>query len=228
VMPAPDQFAADYMLFGTSYQGNPDLDPETSATFEAGADVAHGPVQASLTLFHTEFEDKIVPTSAPGPVSTWENIGGAEIQGIEGSMSYDLGSHLPWAMEIRPYVNGVYLTRFEDEETGEDLLFTSELQLTTGLTLARGPDFLSFDLAYTGRQDVEDFESGVFPAPVVQKGGFAVAGLTLSKQIYERSGWGALSLRGEVGNLFDRDYAYVKGYPMPGRTFFLGLRGELY
>ena len=35
---------------------------------------------------------------------------------------------------------------------------------------------------------------------------------------------GDLVLRGEVGNVFDEDYAYVNGYPMPGRTVYLGLK----
>jgi outer membrane cobalamin receptor len=37
---------------------------------------------------------------------------------------------------------------------------------------------------------------------------------------------GRFSIRGEVHNLFDEDYAYVKGYPMPGRSFFAGLAWE--
>ena len=228
VMPAPDQLAADYLLFGTRNLGNPDLDPETSATYEAGFDLVRGPLLASLTFFHTDFKDKIVRTTGPGRVITWENLGGAVIQGLEGSLSCELDGILPLDVTLQPHLTGVFLTRFEDEETGEDLPFTSKLQLSTGLTLARGPDFLSFNLAYTGRQDVEDFESGVFPAPVVQKGGFAVAGLTLSKQLFQDPDWGTLALRGEVENLFDRDFSYVKGYPMPGRSFFVGLHAELY
>ena len=36
--------------------------------------------------------------------------------------------------------------------------------------------------------------------------------------------YGDLLLRGAVGNLFDEDYAYVNGYPMPGQSFYLGLQ----
>jgi len=33
-----------------------------------------------------------------------------------------------------------------------------------------------------------------------------------------------LTLKAEIENLFDKDHEYVKDYPMPGRSFFLGLR----
>jgi vitamin B12 transporter len=35
--------------------------------------------------------------------------------------------------------------------------------------------------------------------------------------------FGKIRLKGEINNLFDRDYALVQGYPSPGRTFYLGL-----
>ena len=27
-----------------------------------------------------------------------------------------------------------------------------------------------------------------------------------------------------INNLFDKEYEYVKGYPMPGRNFYVGIR----
>ena len=37
---------------------------------------------------------------------------------------------------------------------------------------------------------------------------------------------GLLKLKGSLLNLTDEDYAYVKGYPMPGRTVWAGIRWE--
>jgi vitamin B12 transporter len=50
-----------------------------------------------------------------------------------------------------------------------------------------------------------------------------VADLTIQKRVLDFNSYGDLSLRGEVRNLFDKDYSYVKGYPMPGRSFVLGM-----
>jgi vitamin B12 transporter len=59
---------------------------------------------------------------------------------------------------------------------------------------------------------------------VVEKGGFTVANLTVQKRLLGFSSYGDLSLRGEVNNLLDKNYAYVEGYPMPGRSYFVGVK----
>jgi vitamin B12 transporter len=86
--------------------------------------------------------------------------------------------------------------------------------------------FCRFNVAYTGSQDVQDWESGEYPAPVVNLSSSTVADLVGSWRLYTNESMGAFTLRGEVRNLFDEEYAYVKGYPMPGRNFWLGLRWD--
>jgi vitamin B12 transporter len=128
-----------------------------------------------------------------------------------------------WDWRIEPYVNITYLTEYEDEETREDLLYTSDVNLSYGLSVSDMDGFMArLNIAYTGDQDIQDWESS-WSGPVVEKGGFTVANLTVQKRILDFSAYGDLSLRGEVSNLLDKDYAYVKGYPMPGRSFFVGL-----
>jgi len=223
-MPSAQQLAADFVsAFGTPYVGNPDLDPEESETYEVGLDFYFGGFDSSVTSFYTEFKDKIVSVAGGGGAQTWDNVGEATISGLEGALSYDLASLWNWSWQIKPYFNWTYLTEFEDEETGEDLLYTSEWNLSYGLLVSDFDGFSArFNVAYTGDQDIEDFESGLFPAPVVEKGGFSVADISVEKRLVGFGAFGDLSLRGEIHNLFNEDYAYVKGYPMPGRTFVLG------
>jgi vitamin B12 transporter len=83
-MPAADELACDMYRWGVHYIGNPDLDPEESETYEAGVDLSYGSFNSSLTYFYTDFDDKIEYAAKPGNISTWENIGGATIQGLEG------------------------------------------------------------------------------------------------------------------------------------------------
>jgi vitamin B12 transporter len=223
IIPSADQLAADYVSSGTQYLGNPDLDPEKSRTYEAGVDFTYAASSASITYFHTDYKDKI-ESATSGSVKTWENIGEATISGFEGSFSTDLGAIFAWNFEVRPYFNIAYLTEFESEDTGEDLHDVCEINASYGLSVSDYDRFSAkLNFAYTGEQTITDYSAG-YPYPVVKKAGFTVANLTVTQKIYEKAGFGALYLRGEINNLFDRDYEYVAGYPMPGRSFFLGLK----
>ena len=223
-MPSAKQLAGDFSIWGTHYVGNPDLDPEKSETYEGGLDFSYASFNASLTCFHTDFKDKIESYTTPGGDITWKNIGKAEMEGVEGEFSYDVGSLFSWDYQVKPYVSVVYLTKYKDKETGEDLKYTSDLQVSYGITIS---DFNGFstnlNLAYTGKQKIDDWEGG-WPTAVIEKGGFTVANFTVSKKIINSEKYGGITIKGEIQNLFDEDYAYVKGYPMPGRMFFLGLR----
>lgn len=223
VMPGADQLAADYVSFGTHYVGNPDLKPESSKTYEAGVDYDSELLSASISYFFTDFEDKIESTFVAGN-STWENVGKAEISGIEGQFSCDLGIALGWKYEVKPYINFVYLTRYRDKENHEDLKYINDWNASYGLTVSDLDGFSSrLNFSYTGNQTVDDWEAGGWPPPEIKMGGFTVADLAVSKRILDYDQYGAFTLTGEITNLFDKNYAYVKGYPMPSRSFFMRL-----
>ncbi|MGB0130166.1 TonB-dependent receptor [Chlorobium sp.] len=227
-MPASRELAADYVSYGINYVGNADLEPEESTTCEVGVDVADGRFASSLTWFTTDFKNKIQSVSLGSGVSSWENLDGAKISGFEGDVSYafePFGSN--W--QFSPYASFVYLTEFEDDSTGDRLLYTPEWNATVGLRISDRRGFSGvFNLAYTGESDIEDYETS-WAGTVITKGGFAVANLAASKkfQLDEKKGGRALTIKGEVNNLFDRDYQFVKGYPMQGRSFTLGLRVDI-
>ena len=222
-MPTAQQLAGDMMMWATRYVGNPDLDPEKSDTYEGGLDFFRDSFNLSLTYFYTDFDDKIESYVKPNGDTSYRNLGEAEIEGIEGSFSFDLGALFSWNYQVKPYVSVVYLPTYEDEETDEDLKYTSEYNISYGITVS---DFSGFsanlNLAYTGEQDITDYEYGTYET--ITKGGFTVANLTVSKKILSMNKYGSITLRGEIQNLFDKDYEYNQGYPMPGRSFFMGLR----
>lgn len=224
-MPSANEIAADYFSWGTHYVGNPDLDPEKSRTYEGGVDCSYGAISSSLTYFYTDFEDKIESVIGAGGVSTWDNIGDATIEGIEFEVSCNLEEFFELDFEIKPYASLVYLFDYEDDETGNDLLYTSDINLSYGVTLSdlKGLS-ANLNFAYTGKQDIQDWEGGLWPTPVIEKAGFTVANFTVSKTIYGCEEYGYVTMRGEIQNLLDKDYAYVKGYPMQGRSFFIGMR----
>ena len=227
MMPSANQLAADYVTWGTHYVGNPDLDPEKSKTYEGGVDFFYKALNASLTYFYTDFSDKIVTASTPDGARTWKNLGGATINGLEGDLSYDVGALFGWNFSLLPYARFVYLFKYEDDETHEDLKYTSDWNASCGITLSGLKGFSgNLNFAYVGKQKVDDWESGSYPVPEVTLGGFTVADLSLAYKIFEKKKYGTLTIKGDVRNLFDKEYAYVKGYPMPGRTFCGGLKYE--
>lgn len=224
IMPGANELAADFVSdFGIHYLGNSSLDPESSRTYEAGVDYSANGITASLGIFHTRFKDKIESVAA-GRNRTWENVGKAEISGFEASASVDLGSRYGWDYEVRPYLNLVFLDRYEDLDAQEELKYISDLNAACGIFISDYDSLsLRLNFSYRGEQWIEDWESGLFPAPVDTSGGFTVADLTMSKKILDFQDRGSFALTGKITNLLDADYAYVKGYPMPGRMFFAGL-----
>lgn len=227
MIPSANQLAIDTTSWGRRVVGNPDLDPEKSETYEGGVDFFYNSLKGSLTYFYTDFEDKIIATYLSDGSQSWTNLGDASISGFEAELGYDIGEPLGIDWEIRPYLSGTYLTEYEDDETGEDLLYVSDLSLSAGLVVNNHKGiFTRFNVAHYSDQEVIDWESGIYPAPVVTLDSYTVADLTVSYRFYESEKYGAFSVRGDIENIFDEDYAFVKGYPMPGRSFFVTLRWD--
>ncbi len=227
VMPGADELAADYVTWwGQRYVGNPGLDPETSRTYEGGLEYRQKSLKAELSYFFTRFKDKIEAVYLAGGNQSWENLGKAEISGFEGRLSYDLGAFYGWALEVRPYLNFVYLDRYRDLENDQDLYYTNESNVSYGVSIN---DFQGFrarlNLAYTGPQTVINYDTGP-PYPDLEMGGFTVADLSLTKELIDLEGYGSFDLTGDVTNLFDKEFAYNHGYPMPGRSFFVTLKWD--
>ncbi len=226
MMPSADQMAADFTSFGSRVLGNPNLDPETSNTYEGGVDFSQHGLDASLTYFYTDFEDKIVSTYLADGSKSWQNLGDATISGFEAEFAYDIGVPMNLAWEVRPYLNITFLDTYEDDTSGEDLQYISDTNFSAGLVVNNGEGIsCRLNVAYAGSQDIVDYESG-YPYQETTLSSNTVTDFTASWRVYENQQAGAFTLRGEVTNLFDTDYAYVQGYPMPGRGLYLGLRWD--
>jgi vitamin B12 transporter len=102
------------------------------------------------------------------------------------------------------------------------------MTLSTGLSFADGVGFSGrVNFTYTGPQQVGEYESSYpYNYTVVELDSFVVTDLSLSYRFLRSEKYGDYTIRGELRNLFDEDYAYVKGYPMPGRSVWAGLKWE--
>jgi vitamin B12 transporter len=227
VMPSAQQLAADYTGYYGAVVGNADLDPESSRTYEGGLDTNYKGFLASVTYFHTDYEDKIISDYLSDGSSSWTNLGEATIAGIEFQTSYDIGVPMNWQWEVKPYFNATFLTDYEDESTGDDLEYTSGTTLSTGISVDnRDGIFAQLNVTHTSDQNIEDWESGTYPAATIDLDSFTIADLTASYKFYTNESIGSFTVRGELTNLLDEEYAYVQGYLMPGRGFFVSLRWD--
>ncbi len=220
-MPTPSQLFmyTDYSAWGYGiWSGNPDLDPEKSATYEVGVDVVKNSFNASLTYFHTDFENSIgYSYNAADGVTYYENTGEATVSGYEGSLQFDIGALMGWSSELIPYVSFTYLDTYENEETGEDRTYTSALTASYGLTFRNQESGLTANLnfTHTGEQDINSSET---------LDSVTLTDFSVSKKLYDFEKYGDVTLKADIRNLTDEDYAYNAGYPMPGRSFYLSLK----
>lgn len=221
-VPGADQLAANYTVNSWTgperYLGNPDLDPESSRTYEVGVEYADQFFKGSLGYFITDFEDKITKVAIPGGFS-WKNVGKAELSGVEAQVSADFAMFGRDDIRLQPYLNLTYFDRYRDLDNDRDLLYLNEMNASYGLGV-RLPHELSakINFAYHGSKLVEDWEGWDYMTPepeTVKVGGFTVVDLSIAQQLFDSR----CTISASVGNLFNKSYSYVEGYPMPERNY---------
>lgn len=177
------------------FYGNPELEPEESATAELGYRL-HG-LQASI--YRTRVENLI--QSDP---LTWQavNVGKARLEGFELEYSHRTGQ---WQLK-----GALTLQKTEDEESGEPLLRRAEKKLlfsARGLITERVN--MGIEANYSGsRRDYGDVE---LPS-------YALLHLTGNYRLDK-----AWQLRARIENLTDEDYQLADGYNTAGASAYLTL-----
>jgi vitamin B12 transporter len=186
--------------FGGFFAGNPDLEPESSRSAEAGFRWRHGSLgRLTLSLYRTEIDDLI---AFNGEFFQAINIERARLEGLE--IDYDL-SWQGWNLRAN-----TTLQNAENRSTGEDLLRRPERK--AALVVDRRFDngsWIGFEWIYSGRR--WDF------------GGIELDSYRL---LNLRAGWTPvpawrLELRGE--NLADETYEPAYGFNGAGRSWFLSV-----
>ncbi len=232
--PTADELAGRFQMGGwTKVVGNPDLKPETGTTYDIGLDAQIGGFKAGLGFFYTDYSNRIsagFPASVDGD-STWttsRNVNGAILAAIEGNVSYKKSfTFHDTPLSLKPFANFVYYTqRSLEDETYSRTLKTSVVpgvplwDATGGIEVGIGrKTTFTFTGFYTGDEKQEDF-NWLSPTytQAIDKGGFVIFS---ARATYRPSKYLELFL--VTDNLTDRDYSYVDGYPMPGRTFRGGI-----
>ncbi|MBM3868320.1 MAG: TonB-dependent receptor [Verrucomicrobia bacterium] len=195
-------------FFGTSWRG---LEAETMDHKELGA--TWTPTR-STTLDVAVFRDKVANryVMSFGPSSTFANLGSYEVEGVELSAQQQLGGGLSLFAGLTTL-----------SATKDDLPYAPANSVTLGLNWQQDAWSVSIDAQrQAGMTVLKQGRDGSTNSARVD--GFTVANLRVGRKVP------LLGERGEafvaIENLFDEDYSFRAGYPMPGRSYQFGLRAS--
>ncbi len=206
--------------------GNPDLEPETSTSFEAGLDKELGDAaRLSLTAFRQSYRNLVQYTSSPpaagGP--NYHNVAEASSRGIEAEASAAAGpvrlsgfyTLLDTEVEDSGFDEGPSATFVE----GEPLL--RRPKHTVGASaFVRIANGIALDASArrTGERGDRDF--GSWPADPVTLPAYALVDLAAR---FEVNRWGpGVRLTVRLDNLLDESYQEAWGFAAPGRAAYVG------
>lgn len=185
--------------------GNPDIDAEKVRNVELGAQRRLGAsAHAELRVFRSDIRNQIAndpDTFQPG------NIGRGRNEGLEVTWLWTPG---PWTIDLAAVWQDPRNARTNDP------LARRARRTATVEVLRRFGDRFELGaelLATSGRSDIDAFTFDPTRTP-----GYALAHLTAAYRITP-----AITVRGRVENLADREYQTVAGYNQPGRSYYLQL-----
>lgn len=202
-------------------RGNPDLDPESSRTWDVGLEQTGAQWRLDLTYFETRVKDRITRSTVthpqppagepdPGVEITFVNADDANIRGLELEARWQA---------LRPlglFFNANHYLQFE-ESVGpltRDIYNVAEWTLRGGIDVELGDFGARLSARYVGERKDNNFN--VVGNPEVSYRDFVVTDLSLRLAVAAQH---RVSL--DAGNIFDESYFEKLGYTMPGRSLFL-------
>ena len=202
-------------------QGNPDLRPERSTSFDLGLEWFSPSTHMDVTYFQTTVTDRVVSNvlvSNPLPpdpiVLTSMNTLAAHIRGLDVEAVRRMSTHLSAFSNITHY----FSRREQLPVTGErNILNVATNTIRAGVDLDFGRLSTRLSARYVdGRQD-QDFNAP--GSPVVDYPDFVVADLSATYRLHPQH---AVVIT--ISNIADAYYYEKKGYPLAGASFTLKYR----
>jgi vitamin B12 transporter len=225
---------------GTVTAPNPDLQPEKSKTVEFGTDISWSYIDAGLTYFHSDWTNKIFwgPYDNPPFTGQNQNLKSSTLAGLEGVFRADIGKAFRQGYGLTPYVELTLLGTRRNNDEDQFILFQGNridtLPNTPKWMFGYGLDYNNPAWKFKARLGANRYGVVVtsawdqavnWVAPYIERPAGTVANLSAEKELVQLGDNGsALSLRGEINNLFDGKNEIYWGYPGAGRSFYLGLR----
>lgn len=211
-------------LFGNraGIYGNPRVVPEQVATHDAGLVWSRAPrapssaldpiwIDGQISAYRSDATDLIVFIQNSQRSSVAQNIAAARLSGLElsvraewaGGLAADLAATRQW-------------TRDEGDVAywrGKELPGRPRDEASLRLSMARSLWRASYDLHYLSANALDRYNQNIVPARALHDAALGVMP------------WGAgAELYGEIHNITDRHAQDFAGYPLPGRTLYVGAR----
>ncbi len=223
--------------FSTGFvTGNPDLDPETSESWEAGVEqvVADGALALEAVWFDQSFEDLIQFTASPpesgGP--NFFNVAAAGARGLEVTAGLRTGGpfrgDLSWTwtdseVEDAGFASGSDASFVE----GEPLLRRPAHRVTATAAWAPGGGRSArLEAAWVGERDDRDFTAS--PPRRLALDDYLRLDLSARWPLLEDGdGRSSLAATLRVDNVLDAGYEEVFNFPARGRSLFVGAEAAL-
>lgn len=183
------------------FGGNPDLEPEEALNREVGVAWERNGVSVDLTYFNNRIKNLIDWSSG---IAT--NVGRADIQGVEASLSALLGDY-----RLRASVD---LLDAEDEDTGDQL--GRRARVGGALAVERVAGAWTWGVEWNGQGRRYD------RVPNAASGRMSGYGLVDAYVHYALARDWSVELR--ANNLLDKDYELAKGFGTQGTNAFVALR----
>ncbi|ELU1436575.1 TonB-dependent vitamin B12 receptor BtuB [Providencia sp. PROV110] len=197
-------YAYSSSAYGTTL-GNPNLKPEESKQWEIGVEGTTGPLFWQVNAYHNDI-DNLIAYKSGYPTSTYENIGEAEIKGVEWVGEFETGI-------LHHQVTYQYVDP-RNKKTDKVLERRAKQQVKYQLDWAIDKVDMGLTYQYIGSRYDNDYSQ--FPSRRVKQGGVSLWDITAAYPITSH-----LTIRGKIANMFDKDYETAYGYRTAGREYFL-------
>ncbi len=245
--PKAYQVAGKYTRGTSTTEGNSDLNPEKSNTFDFGFgyDNYTKGIKCDVTYFNTYHKDKIIRSTLPNYNTTYVNAQSAEMDGLEILASYDFGALKGYDYSLRVYLN--YTHMIDADVTYKDatgVTQTGEMRYVRDNTASFGVEFdnlKGFSTQLTGRYIGHRYENNYMYLadysnwPTVTKQAIVFNNEEVRPNLINEEllrhpvsyvfDYSAsytfkekYTLGLTVANLFDENYTEKDGYNMPGRA----------
>ncbi len=243
---APDAFkvAGNYTTSGfysSSYRGNPDLNPETSVTYDFG--LAYNNYKLGLytdiTYFSTKYKDMIVNDYSNMDYITFANESEANMDGLEIMFNYDFGALSNYSYSLKLYLDYTHLYNAkstDNEGIEEEIKYVRMNKAAFGIIynnlkgfMARinaryigerlednwiqTYDYLTYETIPYQTENGEDIRPDLVKESVLKHPDFLIVDFSASYTFKEKYSIGLT-----VNNLFDDNYTEKDAYYMPGRN----------
>lgn len=209
-------------LFG-AFGANPNLDPEESIYFNAGAEVnlMGNTLRASLNYFYRDIDNVIIYTFPAGYI----NQNRQQDKGVELSASYFINEKVSVSADYTYLIGELTSEDFEGNKVKSDNLYRRPTHsVGVGVNVQPIEDLtLQLQGTYLGERKDLFFNNADFSSSEVTLSAHPLLNFYANYQLFN----GMLNIFTDIKNILDTDYTEVYGFNTVGLSAKLGLRFNL-